>query len=68
MINAMGSFVVDQNLRMPLEHAPVTVSFKIDFAKFRGDSQLLLSMIGSYLIPRIVVPKVIARNLFCSVP
>ena len=50
MINAVSSFVVDQNLRMPSDHAPVTVSFKLDSAKFRDDSQLLerSSMLGSY--------------------
>ena len=35
---------------MPSDHAPVTVSFKLDSAKFRDDSQLLerSSMLGSY--------------------
>ena len=50
MINAVNSFVVDQDLRMPSDHAPVSVSFALECLSLRDNSELQerASLLGSY--------------------
>ena len=50
LINAVNSFVVNQDLRMPSDHAPVSVSFDFDCLSFRKNSQLheRSSLLGAY--------------------
>ena len=50
LINAVNSFVVDQDLLMPSDHAPVSISFDLDCLSFRENSQLQerASMLGNY--------------------